>query len=479
MSACLFWYAVNSVTGLVSELNAELQPAQSMIPFFLALWCSTLILLTFKQKDWLLLILMLIGIARLVDSWSTPNAMILFAGCFVGRGVPFLFRAADCEAMKKEELRLNSHLPWTLVSRHQPGIGLYLTGIVALLIFGVWWHLQVAKGFYPGTRWTGLWENPNIYGMLMGTGATLAVGLSAATKMAERTSLNKVGAERGSQGLVFKLLRVLACKLYYFFSLAAVMMFVGLFMSYSRGAWLAAVCGLTWLIANLEFRIQNPESKDSTVFSYIARLKANWLPAGVIFLSVVILFFWSFRQTEWHPVHRALSVSNQNDFSWRNRITAWEGALQIITEHPWFGAGWNRPEVLYQNFYLPPKSSESGAIEMNDYLMLGATLGIPALFCFGMYLWLSLARSVPSGARNSGLSTHNSEPSTCDLEWLQIVCHAGAIVLIVGFWFDGGLFKLPTAATFWILLELGSINLEEITTSAAGDPSFSRAKAGT
>ena len=29
------------------------------------------------------------------------------------------------------------------------------------------------------------------------------------------------------------------------------------------------------------------------------------------------------------------------------------------------------------------------------------------------------------------------------------------IVLFVGFWFDGGLFKLATAATFWILLELG------------------------
>jgi hypothetical protein len=27
--------------------------------------------------------------------------------------------------------------------------------------------------------------------------------------------------------------------------------------------------------------------------------------------------------------------------------------------------------------------------------------------------------------------------------------------LAVGFWFDGGLFKLATASLFWILLELG------------------------
>jgi hypothetical protein len=43
------------------------------------------------------------------------------------------------------------------------------------------------------------------------------------------------------------------------------------------------------------------------------------------------------------------------------------------------------------------------------------------------------------------------------LELLPATCHAGAIVLLIGFWFDGGLFKLPMAATFWILLELGSV----------------------
>jgi hypothetical protein len=44
---------------------------------------------------------------------------------------------------------------------------------------------------------------------------------------------------------------------------------------------------------------------------------------------------------------------------------------------------------------------------------------------------------------------------------LRPVCHAGAIVLLIGFWFDGGLFKLPTAATFWILLELGNVGTRE------------------
>ena len=38
---------------------------------------------------------------------------------------------------------------------------------------------------------------------------------------------------------------------------------------------------------------------------------------------------------------------------------------------------------------------------------------------------------------------------------LSATCRAGAVVLLVGFCFDGGLFKLPTATVFWVLLGLG------------------------
>ena len=49
-----------------------------------------------------------------------------------------------------------------------------------------------------------------------------------------------------------------------------------------------------------------------------------------------------------------------------------------------------------------------------------------------------------------------------------IVCRAGAAVLLVGFWFDGGLFKLATAAPFWILLELGREDLDTDGTDLHG-----------
>jgi len=54
-----------------------------------------------------------------------------------------------------------------------------------------------------------------------------------------------------------------------------------------------------------------------------------------------------------------------------------------------------------------------------------------------------------------------------NFDLLSATCQAGAVVLLVGLWFDGGLFKLPTAATFWILLELGAAQPQNYLTASA------------
>jgi hypothetical protein len=84
---------------------------------------------------------------------------------------------------------------------------------------------------------------------------------------------------------------------------------------------------------------------------------------------------------------------------------------------------------------------------------LGAALGIPALVCFAMYVGLGLTRRLSCVLCDSPGTTEYRLLLTDD--WLQTTCRAGAVVLLVGFWFDGGLFKLATGATFWVLLELG------------------------
>lgn len=108
-------------------------------------------------------------------------------------------------------------------------------------------------------------------------------------------------------------------------------------------------------------------------------------------------------------------------------------------DHP-FGVGWNNAVSTYEKKYSPPEGGAL-AITTNDYLMIGTELGIPALLCFITYVAICLR----------GKRQIKDEDDR-----IRAACRAGAIVLLVAFWFDGGLFKLSTAAVFWILLELGS-----------------------
>jgi O-antigen ligase len=157
---------------------------------------------------------------------------------------------------------------------------------------------------------------------------------------------------------------------------------------------------------------------------------------------------------------RVFSSVSYIDFSWRNRVAAWEGALQLMSGSGWLGYGWGQPQRFYSSYYLPEHIIEGGAFGLNDYLTLGATLGVPALLCFGMYIWLSLAGGghkhlvkKPDGDKRGQISLASKDSGR-----IKAMCQSAAIVMLVGFWFDGGLFKLPTAALFWIVLELGKEN---------------------
>ena len=113
------------------------------------------------------------------------------------------------------------------------------------------------------------------------------------------------------------------------------------------------------------------------------------------------------------------------------------------------------------------------AIQLNDYLMLGMTLGVPAMLCFLVYVGLSLTTRTRGASRASNIEHRTSNVEHRPLD-LAAVCRAGAAVLLVGFWFDGGLFKLATGATFWILLELGAVR----GMAARGTGSAARREAG-
>jgi hypothetical protein len=367
---------------------------------------------------WLASGLVIMALIYAIHHVPSTQALTFLAGAVLGQGMAF----------------------WAGFEFHNPKSKIQnwfsVLAVSILVIFLAWasvWHTSAVHTYeYRNqARWSGPWDNPNIFGLLMATGVVLALGTAAASFLM-------------LSGKIGKWLCALLCLL------AAILMGRGLLHSYSRGAWLATVGGLAYLAVNgfTRFRLdQDTSGKPS-----ISWFKKCRLPLSVGLLSMLILAFWHFGETDWHPAQRAFSSVNAADFSWRNRIAAWEGALQITAEHPLLGTAWGQPEPLYEHYYLPPKLTERGAFELNDYLMLGATLGIPALFCFSMYIWLSLKGKAESRKQKAEIQ---------EAGWLRTVCHASAIVLLIGFWFDGGLFKLPTGATFWILLELGNVRNRE------------------
>src|SRR5207244_11107429 len=133
------------------------------------------------------------------------------------------------------------------------------------------------------------------------------------------------------------------------------------------------------------------ETCANSLSASILRLaRRNCIPLALLVLSLLVFFFWNCRQTNHLALRRLFSFANANDFSWRNRVTSWEGALQITVERPWLGIGWDEPTTIYKQFYRPPVLDEGLAIILNDYLMLGMILGVPAMLCFLGYIWVSL-----------------------------------------------------------------------------------------
>jgi hypothetical protein len=404
LTLCLLEFCLRRSISLVHEFEAVLFSLQGMVLSCLVIWSGTFIFLTLRMLDWLLVIFLLIaGTFYCFAQHPVSDAPLLIFGVMLGKCAFVLLRCnkggnpADRPAYHSSPVTFSS-------------------GLVLLLAFSSFWHLDMSNNYYHGPRWMGLWDNPNTYGMLMGSGGALAAGLLAANAK----------------------LKIKNSKLFWFPCVALVMLGVGLVMSYSRGAWLATSIGLLYL-----------------AWCY-GKLKWKYLALSLGLGALGVLLFWS------HTPDSAPWYIKRADLgrpSAQHRATAWRAGLEIMCDHP-FGVGWNNAVSVYEKNYSPPENG-AAAITTNDYLMIGTELGIPALLCFVVYVALQFGVGRwKLGAREKS-ARGDARPTALDIgletiDSTNIACRAGAIVFLVAFWFDGGLFKLPTAALFWVLLELGS-----------------------
>lgn len=419
IALCLFEYTLFRYNAIFRESEALLLDSQIQWMLFttIAIWCASFIGLKFTLDNMWLVGLLLISIfmyfTNYLSAFQPTQAIILLAGVTLGKGSAFFFNEKNSHRIIDNSFALPQS------SEIQRDLILILILLISLTSLC---HLNMAGSIYHGTRWMGLWDNPNIYGMLMGAGVVLTAGLLADGRWE---------IEDGENGKR-KLFRVSSrCPLPIILFIAAAMMAVGLVCSYSRGAWLGTAVGLLYL-----------------AWSY-GKLKWRLVLPGLFVVAVVVGFFWhSTADTDaWY--FKRLDLSRP---SAQHRVSAWRGALQMMRDHP-LGVGWNNAVSVYDKDYSPPEGG-AAAITTNDYLMIGTELGLPGLICFVAYVWLCFRRSRPH------LTLTLSPPAAGSGEGIRSACLAGAVVLLVAFWFDGGLFELATTAVFWILLELGGSNSE-------------------
>jgi hypothetical protein len=404
IALCLFNFILqlhSRIWPFCQELGLIFLSLQWLMLICLAVWYAMLVFLTFSLRDSPMVGLIVIAVIEYFISYATlsgANAMTLLAGVTVGRGAWVLLKSGKRKAEMSRKSEGGNNI--SEIANRKSQIANFLIGLVVLLAFSSWWHLN-ATGTYHGPRWMGLWDNPNVYGMLMGAGVVLTIGLLARSQ---------------------KLLKA-------FLFVTAGMMLAGLMMSYSRGAWLGTIIGLLYL-----------------AWCY-GKLKWKYVVTGVGLLALGAGLFWG-RTPDSAPWY--LKRADLSRPSAQHRVAAWKAGFKMMQDHP-FGVGWNKAVGIYSREYSAPENG-AAALTMDSYLMLGTELGIPALVCFIAYVWLCLKSPKSQSAREDTRST--------SLDATQVACRAGAVTLLVAFWFDGGLFKLPTAAMFWVLLELGSEKAE-------------------
>ena len=108
-------------------------------------------------------------------------------------------------------------------------------------------------------------------------------------------------------------------------------------------------------------------------------------------------------------------------------------------------------DATYAREFKPAHLKETAAIQLNDSLTLAAGMGVPVV---GLFLVL-----VGSCLR---LAHQEMNPNV-----------APFLVLLIGTWFDGVLFRIPLAVPFWVLLLVGTGDLSEVLARPrpTGEPS--------
>lgn len=229
-------------------------------------------------------------------------------------------------------------------------------------------HLLINERFF---RAFGTFGQPNPFGGFMGLIAPLA--LMAALAQTLRLWRDRRGGRANARSVVPVI----------FYGGAAALIAAGVFVSWSRGAWLGFVSALAVMTLALPRRLWHGLLLIGVVGALVALLwSTGRLPASIVdrltSFTQETLSFSDVRGVDITPENYALI----------ERLAHWQAALNMATAHPWLGVGFGNYEAAYAQHSLMNWEMALGHAH-NYYLNVLAETGIIGLVTY-LAMWVSM-----------------------------------------------------------------------------------------
>lgn len=229
-------------------------------------------------------------------------------------------------------------------------------------------HLVINDRFF---RAFGTFGQPNPFGGFMGLLAPVAVMAAFGSGWQARIHWRMTRRLPGA-GLM---------SLTLFYAAAAILIVIGIGISWSRGAWLAFAASLGVVALALPHQTWKGLLIAGIAVGVIGLL---WL-ADVLPTSVVDRITSSTQEFLAFEDMRGVDITPEN-YAVVERLAHWQAALNMFQAHPWLGVGFGNYEVVYPQYRLINWNEPLGHAH-NYYLNLLAETGIIGLLGYGK-VWL-------------------------------------------------------------------------------------------
>lgn len=251
-----------------------------------------------------------------------------------------------------------------------------LTGVVQALI-GIYEArvrgtgpigFQLSEGVY---RAYGTFEQPNPFAGFIGIGLPIAIAL--ATYYVMRTAYSALRRHG---------LRLTHYVLLIGYGAAALLLAAALYLSFSRGAWLAAAAAIGAMISVAPRRLWLGLGLAAVaVLGLLALSGAGLLPQSISARLADAGELFDIRDVRGVPI-------NDANYALIERQAHWQAALNMLTDKPWTGVGFANYQSAYEQYRLLNWPMPLGHAH-NIYLNVAAETGLPGLAAYSL-LWLTI-----------------------------------------------------------------------------------------